>query len=265
MITLYPLFSGSSGNATYIEFSDNKGILVDVGRSAKQIEKSLLENNIDVKNIKAIFLTHEHTDHIIGLKVFSHRHNIKIYGSAGTINAVKTKYKINNLNLYDITSRNEEDLGFISVKSFEISHDCVEGLGYVFTSQSGEKTAICTDLGYISESVKNALKGCEMVVLESNHDTMMLQNGPYPYYLKRRILSDSGHLSNESCSEILPYLVNKGTKNIILSHLSAHNNLPELAFQTAIYHLNNYGMEMGRDFSLSIAPKINENGLNFKI
>ncbi len=265
MVTLCPLYSGSSGNSTYIGFSDNKGILVDVGRSAKQIEKSLFENNIDIDNIKAIFLTHEHTDHVIGLKTFSRRYNIKIYGSDGTIQAAKSKCMMDNHSLCNVVSKKETDLGFASVRTFPISHDCVDGLGYVFASSSGEKAAVCTDLGYVSESVKNALKGCEMVVLESNHDTMMLQNGPYPYYLKRRILSDNGHLSNESCSEILPSLVNQGTKNIILSHLSAHNNLPDLAFQTALYHLNSYGMHIDKDFSLSIAPKVNETGLNFKI
>lgn len=265
MITLCPLFSGSSGNAMYVGFSENKGILVDVGRSAKQIEKSLFENNINISNIKAIFLTHEHTDHILGLKTFSCRHNIKIYGSEGTINAAKTKCVINHKNLYDTIPQKETDLEFISVNSFSISHDCAQGLGYVFTAPTGEKIAVCTDLGYISESVKNSLKGCKMVVLESNHDTMMLQNGPYPYYLKRRILSDSGHLSNESCSEILPYLVNEGTKSIILSHLSAHNNLPELAFQTALYHLNSHGMEIDKDFSLFVAPKANGDCVNFKV
>lgn len=265
MVTLCPLFSGSSGNATYIEFSDNNGVLVDVGRSAKQIEKSLFENNISMNNIKAIFLTHEHTDHVLGLKTFSRRHNIKIYGSQGTINAAKDKLMITDQSSYTMISEKEADLGFISVRSFSISHDCVEGLGYVFTSPCGEKVAICTDLGYVSESVKSALKGCKMVLLESNHDTMMLQNGPYPYYLKRRILSDNGHLSNESCAEILPYLVNEGTKTIVLSHLSAHNNLPQLAFQTALYHLGSNGMEIDKDFSLAIAPKINEERFSFSV
>lgn len=256
---IYPLFSGSSGNSTYVEFDRENGILIDCGRSAKQIESILLKNEIDINKIKAILLTHEHTDHIAGLRVFLKKHNISVYSSEGTINFLKSKEILGEKNYYFVlNSAQELDLNFASVIPFETSHDCIQGMGFVLNGSNGGSFALCTDLGYVSKDVKAAILGCKTVMIESNHDVMMLQNGPYPYYLKRRILSDIGHLSNESCTEILPSLVEKGSKNLILSHLSSHNNVPELAVQTALAGLNSHDMSEKRDFNIFTAPKSNE-------
>lgn len=257
MLKLYPLFSGSSGNSTYIEFENKKGILVDIGKSAKKIHDALRARNISVNNVEAIFITHEHTDHISGLKVFISKYNpdVKIFGSAGTIGSMrKSGYLTDKNNVFEIKN-NQVDLEFVQMKSFSISHDCAEGLGYTFTSKSGSQAAICTDLGYISKDVQSNLKGSNVVVMESNHDVMMLQNGRYPYFLKRRILSDNGHLSNDTCGKFLPFLVKNGTKNIILSHLSEHNNIPDLALQTSKYYLEQEGIKSEKDFHLSASSK----------
>ena len=254
---LCPLFSGSSGNCIYIEFSENNAVLVDVGRSNKQLENSFRVNNINSENIKAIFITHEHVDHVAGLRVFIKKHNVKVYGSEGTLCALKEKGIISEKDSFEVLKKAEKDLELFSVKPFSISHDCKEGFGYSFILKNGKKISVCTDLGYVSDEIKSDLKHSDIVVVESNHDSMMLQNGPYPYYLKRRILSEFGHLSNDSCGEFLPYLVNSGTKNIVLSQLSAHNNLPELAFQTSVNYLEREGMTCGKDFCLSIAPREN--------
>ncbi len=254
---LCPLFSGSSGNCIYIEFSKNCAFLIDVGKSNKQLENSFKINNIDPKNIKAIFITHEHSDHVAGLRVFLKNHDVKIYGSEGTLLALQEKGIISRKNSFRVLKKSETDLDFCSVKPFSISHDCKEGFGYSFLSSKGKKVSVCTDLGYISDEIKNDLKGSDTVILESNHDTMMLQNGPYPYYLKRRILSEFGHLSNDSCGKLLPYLVNSGTKNVLLSHLSAHNNLPDLALQTSLNYLLKESMAPNEDFYLNVAPKEN--------
>lgn len=257
MLKLYPLFSGSSGNSTYIEFENKKGILVDIGKSAKQIHDALKSRNISINDVEVIFLTHEHTDHISGLKVFISKYNpeVKVFGSTGTIKAIqRLGYLTDKNNIFEIKN-NQVDLEFAQIKSFSISHDCAEGLGYTFTSKNGLKAAICTDLGYISEDVQSNLKGSNVVVMESNHDVMMLQNGRYPYFLKRRILSDNGHLSNDTCGKFLPFLVKNGTKNIILSHLSEHNNIPDLALQTSKYYLEQEGMKMDKDFYLSASSK----------
>lgn len=255
-----PLFSGSSGNSTYVEIDEENGILIDCGRSTKQIESSLANNEIDMKRIKAVLITHEHTDHVAGLKVFLKKHNVAVYSSEGTMNCLKVKGIIGEKSpSFILDSGKELDLTFASIIPFETSHDCVQGMGFVVNCPNGSSFALCTDLGYVSENVKNSLLGCKAVMIEANHDVMMLQNGPYPYYLKRRILSDIGHLSNEACAEMLPLLVEKGAENIILSHLSSHNNIPELAIQTALAGFSSYGMKEKIDFNIFAAPKSNEN------
>ena len=216
---------------------------------------SLSKKKIDINKIKGIILTHEHTDHISALKGLIQKYNLKIYTSKGTLECLRFKGIIGNKREVQIISEGREyEIGFASICPFSLPHDCAEGLGYVITSCEGEKLAICTDLGYIPEKIKNSLKGCRNVIIESNHDTMMLENGPYPYSVKRRILSELGHLSNRACSEILPFLVENGTKNIVLSHLSSHNNLPDLALESAYYALHNYGISPNVDVSVSLAP-----------
>ena len=191
------------------------------------------------------------------------KYGVKIYSSEGTISALRKKGIITDEHEFEVLDSKEEDIGFAVVRPFFTSHDCSQGMGYVISGNNGESVAVCTDLGYISDEVKQSLCGCKSVVIESNHDVMMLQNGPYPYYLKRRILSNVGHLSNDSCAEFLPYLVNHGTKNIILSHLSEKNNIPELAMQTALYSFENHSMKEKIDFNLFVSPKINHKIIDF--
>ena len=263
MMKLCPLCSGSSGNSVYVSVSENSGLLVDIGLTTKKIEFLLSENNIDVHSINAILITHEHIDHVAGVSVFAKKYGLKIYASEGTILSLREKGIITDKHEFEVLSLKEKNIGFAGVRPFATSHDCKQGMGYVISGDSGESVAICTDLGYISDGVKEALVGCKSVVIESNHDVMMLQNGPYPYYLKRRILSDVGHLSNDTCAEFLPYLVNNGTKNIVLSHLSEKNNIPELARQTALYNFEKNSMREKMDFNLFVSPKVNHRVIDF--
>ena len=259
MIKVCPLFSGSSGNSVYVGVTEKSGILVDAGRSAKQLDNLLIKNNIDVAAIKAILITHEHVDHVSALRVFAKKHGVKIYASEGTIGFLRSSGIITKEHQFEaLTSLREKDLEFVGIRAFNTSHDCSQSMGYVIRDCGGDSVAVCTDLGYVSDEVRCALTGCRSVLIESNHDVMMLQNGSYPYYLKRRILSDRGHLSNDACSELLPYLVDRGTKNIVLSHLSEHNNLPELARRTALCDLEKNSMRENVDFRLFIVPKLNE-------
>ncbi len=259
MTRLCPLFSGSSGNSYYIGTSEN-GVLIDVGRSARQIETALKENDLDIHNVKAIFITHEHSDHIQGLRVLASRHHIRVFSSVGTIEALTEKDLINDKVDIDVIDSVGVEVCGMKITPFPISHDCREGFGYVAESSDGRRTGFATDTGYISKEMKTALHGCDTVVLESNHDIGMLQCGLYPYILKRRILSDIGHLSNETAAEYAAELVRNGTTRIVLAHISRENNIPELALQTSLCTLEQNGMKQNIDFILSAAPVANTSG-----
>lgn len=252
MAKLVPLFSGSQGNSYYIA-SGGKGILIDVGRSAKQITTALNDNNIDISTVQAIFITHEHTDHAKGVRVFANKYSIPVFSTLGTQQAMRSLNLVDEKTDCHIISNSGVDLDTMHIDSFPISHDCAEGCGYKVT-MSDVKFALATDLGYLSEEVENALMGCDTVVIESNHDVRMLQMGSYPYHLKRRIMSDIGHLSNAVCAEFLPKLVKSGTKRFVLAHLSRENNMPEIAYQEALNELTAKGMELNSDFTLTVAP-----------
>ncbi|MBQ9461393.1 MAG: MBL fold metallo-hydrolase [Clostridia bacterium] len=259
MAKLCPLFSGSSGNSYYLEVSGS-GILIDCGRSAKQLENALKDNNIETGNIRAIFITHEHTDHVSALRVFSSRYKIPVYASPGTVQALKSSNIINDkVDIRPLTLDGIE-LDNMLVQPFRISHDCAEGYGYSVETQDGRRTAFATDTGIITAEIKNALTGCDTLVLESNHDVGMLKFGAYPYVLKKRILSDRGHLSNELCADTCAGLVDTGTTRILLAHLSRENNFPELARQATLCRLQENGMKLNVDFTLSVVPEISVGG-----
>ena len=256
MAKLVPLFSGSQGNSYYIA-SGGKGILIDVGRSAKQMITALNDNNIDISTVQAIFITHEHTDHAKGVRVFANKYSIPVFSTFGTNQAMKSLNLVDEKTDCHIISNSGVDLDTMHVDSFRISHDCAEGCGYKVT-MNDVKFALATDLGYLSEEVENALTGCDAVVIESNHDVRMLQMGSYPYHLKRRIMSDIGHLSNVVCAEFLPKLVKSGTKRFVLAHLSRENNMPEIAYQESLNELTAQGMELNSDFTLAVAPVVTD-------
>ena len=256
MSKLCPLFSGSSGNSIYVGHA-SEGILIDAGRSAKQLEKCLIQNGIDIRSIRSIFITHEHRDHVNALRVFCSRYGIKVYASQGTISSLKKMGIIDGTFPYGIIGQKGVQTENMSISCFKTSHDCSEGVGYIVKLSDDMKVGICTDLGYISQEVEFALSGCNVLAIESNHDVEMLKNGPYPYYLKRRILSEKGHLSNEACANLLPKLVKAGLSRIVLSHLSSENNLPKLAYEYAINKLALCDMNVDKDFTLCVAPKEN--------
>ena len=261
MSRICPLFSSSRGNSTFIGTND-VGVLIDVGKSTKQIEQSLIANNINLTSIKAIFITHEHSDHIQGLKIFASRYKLKVFASQGTMQALEQKGVLTNNFSAEVIDQGGVEICGMHVTPFETPHDSSQSVGYIINTTDNKRAVVATDIGYMTDTVRNAIVGSDVTLIESNHDVRMLQNGPYPYYLKKRILSNTGHLSNEACASELPYFIKNGTNKFILAHLSQENNLPELAFETAICHLSNYNMVHGSDFQLVVAPPVNFGTVN---
>ena len=261
MSRLYPIASSSSGNCTYIGHAKD-GILIDAGVSCKTIVDSLNNIGVEPKDLRGIFITHEHSDHINGLKVLAKKFNVPVFASE------KTAQGILKAGLEDIESNikiidGSISVGDLNIQRFATSHDCEGSSGYVIHLPDGRKCAVCTDLGVVTDEVHNALCGCSAVLLESNHDVSMLQKGSYPQYLKARILSDKGHLSIVSCSSELQRLVDSGLTRIVLGHLSRENNRPEIARSCAIASLMDKKMIEDKDYTLYIAPPKNSKTIIF--
>lgn len=255
MAKFCPLFSSSTGNSIYIN-GGNDSVLIDIGMVSKQMEQSLWNIGVDADSIRNIFITHEHSDHVKGLKVFSKKHKARVYMTAGTYEALTKTDALDNVDECKIITPDGVDVGCMHIKPFAISHDCIEPCGYTVELANGRKIAIATDLGIMTDTVMNALKGSDLVMLESNHDVNMLQCGGYPYMLKRRILGVKGHLSNDACAEALTELVKNGTTRIFLGHLSSENNVPQLAYQTSVSALEMAGAHEGDDYFIRVAKPI---------
>ena len=252
MAKVVPLFSGSKGNSYYIG-SGSEGILVDAGRSCRQIEQALELNSIDISNIHALFITHEHIDHCSAVRVLAKKYKLPVYASKGTMDAMINSRKLESDTKLYIIER-DSVIGDILVNRINTPHDAAESCCYRVTSPDGKSALIATDMGIMTEGVRRAAAQSDFVVLESNHDIEMLKTGPYPYPLKRRILSDKGHLSNEACSAELSELVKGGTLRLMLGHLSEQNNTPEVALRTAVAELERAGLKYKVDYTLDIAP-----------
>ncbi len=255
MARLCPLFSGSSGNCYYIG-SRSQGLLIDVGPSCRRVEGVLALCGIDPRRLKGILVTHEHSDHTNGIRVLARKYDLPVYGTPGTLDAIAPQ--VGEVELIDISDGGE--LAGMQVTPFPVSHDCAQPVGYRIHTEDGREFCLATDLGCLSERVKQALQGCDMVVLESNHDLNMLRSGRYPLSLKRRIASSHGHLSNTACAGVLPGLVQSGVRRFMLAHLSDENNTPELAMKTSADALAQAGYVREVDYILDVAPVENVTG-----
>lgn len=252
MSRICPLFSGSTGNSTYIGTSQG-GFLVDVGGSYKSICAAVSAAGGSMEDIRAVAVTHEHIDHVKGLKTLLKTLKIPLIASKQTLESLASDDRIPAGAAVIAADTEETVFGDVCIQRFATSHDCIGSSGYKFTLPDGKHAAVCTDLGIMTDTARSALMGCELVLLESNHDVQMLKKGPYPPQLKLRILSDMGHLSNAACAAELPELLRNGTKRFILGHLSQKNNLPMLALSAARASLMDIGAEQGRDYILYVA------------
>lgn len=252
MARAVPLFSGSKGNSYYIG-TMSEGVLIDAGRSCKQIENAMEANGLKMSNVSAVFVTHEHTDHCSALKVLASRYGFEVYASEGTLGALQQSGKIAPSVKADVIEE-ELSVGNMLVQRIDTPHDAAQSCCYRVTASDGKSALIATDMGVMLPQVRQAAEQSDFVVLESNHDIEMLKTGIYPYYLKRRILSNKGHLSNDDCAKELVNLVSKGTLRLMLGHLSEQNNTPQLALSTSVALLEQQGMKFRSDYSLDVAP-----------
>ncbi|MBR6030313.1 MAG: MBL fold metallo-hydrolase [Clostridia bacterium] len=248
-----PLYSGSSGNALFAQYGDTR-VLIDAGKSGKQIKEALDSIGVDITSLSAILITHEHSDHIAGLGVLARRYRVPIYATAGTWRGIGSKVGAIPPELKATIERGSDFyLGQLGVQPFAIPHDACEPCG--FRLWGGQVSlATCTDLGYFPESVRSAITGCDLVLLESNHDPDMLMANPhYSAALKRRILGNKGHLCNDVSADALMTLAASGTRHFILGHLSGENNTPSLALDTAVRRAARDGAQNGRDLQIDLA------------
>lgn len=259
MSRICPLFSGSTGNSTYIS-TKNGGILVDAGASFKGICEEVEKAGGAIEEILAVAVTHEHIDHIKGLKTLLNKTNATLIASEKTLQILENLEKIPAKTKVMPIGENSIDLNGILINRFATSHDCEGSSGYTFILPEDKKISVATDLGIVTNEVRDALSGSEVLLFESNHDIEMLKKGPYPPNLKVRILSDNGHISNNACAVELPFFLKKGTKKFILGHLSQQNNTPLLAKSCATAALIDVGAIEGKDYILNVA-KPNNNGV----
>ena len=232
------LSSGSRGNTTFIE-SGNKKILIDAGNTCKYIVNSLKGIGIDASEIDAVFITHTHVDHVKGLKVFLNKFNTKVYCSSKMLDELDY---VNNYFLIDEGIIELEDLIINVIKT---SHDVSESFGYVL-EENNRSVVYVTDTGYINNKYFPLLANRNLYIMESNHDIEMLNNGPYSFNLRQRILGDKGHLSNYDSSLYLSKFIGDDTKCVMLAHLSEENNKPEIAYDTLIDRLSSSDKKVER-------------------
>lgn len=242
---LCSLASGSSGNCIYVG-TDTTPLLIDVGISGKKVALGLEALSIDPKELQGILITHEHSDHISGLGVLARRYKCPIYGTKSTLQeALNTK----NIGVIDINQLRFIETGIpfmigdIQVCAYASSHDAIDPVFYTFVS-NGKKISVATDLGNYNEDIQMALSGSHALFVEANHDVRMLEVGPYPYFLKQRILSDLGHLSNVLSGQLICELSHEHLRHVMLGHLSHENNMPEIAYETVKYEMSKWHQDL---------------------
>lgn len=254
---LCSIASGSSGNCVYVG-SDTTHLLMDVGISGKRTEAGLAELGLTMKDIDAICITHEHADHISGLGVLARKYGIPIYATRGTVEAIRKTSSLGQIDesLFRVIVPDErciiKDIALYPVRT---SHDAADPVAYRI-DHDGRRIGLITDLGCYNDYTVECLRNLDLLYLEANHDVHMLQVGPYPYYLKQRILGERGHLSNESAGKLLSRLLHDNMQAIVLGHLSKENNLPELAYESVRVEVTMSDTEYsGNDFPLYVAKR----------
>ena len=241
--------SGSGGNCMLCSERDTH-ILIDAGISMRRLQQSLRANDLEIDDIGGVLITHEHSDHVSGLKMLLKYHELPLYAPHTVASRLCGMLPDAEETMHVIRPGEYFRLGALSACAFHTPHDTDESVGY--RVEGRDVFALATDMGHVTEEVFDGLTGADTVLIESNHDLDMLYNGPYPVPLKRRILSERGHLSNTDCAALAVRLAETGTRTVILGHLSRENNCPDLALNTVRASLREYTPEL----YLSICPSL---------
>lgn len=254
MLKFCSLASGSSGNCYYVA-TETVGVLIDAGISRTRIAKSLQYIGEDIERVSALFITHEHSDHISGLRVLLKKNKIDVYMTEGTYRQIlRNGELVTQSEIRCILPFSEISVGDLTISCFPVSHDAADPVCYKITAADGAAVGIITDLGWADPEVIDRFSDVDLLLLESNHDVELLKIGPYPPFLKKRILSKQGHLSNESAATIARHLRAEGRmRYLILGHLSEVNNHPDLAYETVNRHLQDAGFQSGEDYELEVS------------
>lgn len=262
MLEFVSFGSGSSGNCYYLG-NDEGAVLIDAGISIRRLKRYMKEYGLTFSNVRGILITHDHADHVKAVGHVSQEYNLPVYTTElahkGLARSNHAKKKIDGKNVVTIEKEKGFSVGSFDITAFAIPHDSMDNVGYCI--QSGDKTfTIMTDVGRPTDTVKTYIGKTNYLVLESNYDREMLINGKYPKILQDRIMSGSGHLSNQQAAETLAECFHQGLRNVWLCHLSEENNHPELARKTIEFHLRSYGIVAGADFSLEVLRRLTPTG-----
>lgn len=254
MIKFCSLYSGSSGNAIFLSAGRTK-ILIDTGLSGKKIIEALVSIGEKPTELSAILVSHEHSDHTRGAGIVSRKFDVPIYANEGTWDAMeKDVGPVSLKNKMYFNTGKKFEIGNVFVNAFPIPHDAAEPVGFNFFVDNSKITT-ATDIGHMNRELLSHIEGSDLLLIESNHDIEMLKVGPYPWSLKKRILGDRGHLSNEMAGKVVAYLAEKGTRRFLLGHLSRENNFPELAYETVRNILKEKNIDIEKDIRLSVASR----------
>ncbi|WP_240376287.1 MBL fold metallo-hydrolase [Bacillus piscicola] len=248
-LTFSVLASGSTGNAVYVE-TEQKRLLIDAGLSGKKMEGLLQQIARSPKELDGILVTHEHSDHIKGVGVLARKYSLPVYANEKTWAAMENNLgTLQSDQKFTFARGSVQTFGDLDVESFGVSHDAADPMFFVFHHE-GKKLTLATDMGYVSEQIKGVIRNSDMYIFESNHDMNMLRMGRYPWSVKRRILGDSGHVSNDDAAAALTEVVGERTTRVYLAHLSKDNNMKELARMTVSQILEEHDSGVGHTFHL---------------
>lgn len=253
MFGFCPLASGSKGNAIYFG-TKNTRLLIDAGINAKTVKERLAEIGVDIQDIDAIMISHEHTDHISGLQLLASRYNIPVFANSDTAKAIHGM--LDHPPKFKIFSTGETfEFGDIEIHPFSIQHDTLDPVAFIVKTNN-LKMGFCTDLGFVTTLVKNHLQGCDYLYIEANHQPSMVHASARPIYYKERVLSRQGHLSNEECAQLVSEIIHPGLKHIHLAHLSQECNSHELALKIVKEKLEGHSVEVSIAFQDQISRAI---------